>query len=125
MAAQVTRWRPDTCECVVLIHWDDAAPGDPPTFSYQTQGPEHDDHTAEEVHFENRRKNLAKEIARVREPSLRHDQISWTVTGRVGFRRVLRIGFPSGQTTVVQRALMTTDANAAFGISGLVVFAED
>jgi hypothetical protein len=83
---QITRWGPDTCECVIEYEWDDAVPDSQRTHTISkivSKCSAHSKLSDGETHFlnvldENTTKNKAFEIVKSKAPTLDPDNFKYS-----------------------------------------------
>lgn len=122
MAKQITRWTPDTCDCVIDLEWDDEVPAEERvhTVSKVVKKPEHfksatDKQIFETVLAENQSKNrvigqLKKELVLSDE-----EEVKWSLDEE----RKLHVEIPEG------KSLTATKRNKVLGVSDIEVIFED
>jgi len=83
MAKKITRWSPDTCDCVIEYAWDDTVPQDERTHTFHKLVRQCDDHAGieapQEVHdhvlAENQTKNMLHSAVIAHVPRLAHEDV--------------------------------------------------
>lgn len=122
MATKTTRWRPDTCGCIVEYKWDTEVAPEARTHTYSRTIATCPEHAAlagnalyTEVVSENRRKNLVLGIAQGIDSAITDEGYKWSFDAN----RVLQASF-SG-TTPVTRQQIQDACDLQFGPNRVVV----
>ena len=142
MVTKITRWSPDTCECILEYTWDDSVPEDQrvhtPT-SIVNKCSEHsglsDSNTHDAVKEENPRKNLSLDEILQNAPNTnwfdidaatgsrvfkKNITINWVWSGTAP-NRVLTLTFTGISLTTAQRNTLQTRLNNRFGIGKITL----
>lgn len=140
MTKHVTRWSPDTCNCIIEYEWDDLDPPEnrPHTlFNYINSCQAHsilptDNDSYTTVKEENIRKNIAHQGILNNGPNSLYDvvdgnrilknniTISWTWSG-VAPNRVITISYTGITLTQQQRNIAQTWLDNRFGVGKVIL----
>jgi hypothetical protein len=139
MAIKTTRWRPDTCDCIVEYTWDDSLPLDQVTHTLDTvtrkctyhENIPSDSEVWNCVKEENPRKNIAHQLLLDNSPSTVFDldtdgnrifkkgiSVNWTWTGTAP-NRLLTIVVTGIVLTTNQKNAIQAKLNERFGINNV------
>lgn len=141
MAIRTTRWRPDTCDCVIEYTWDDALTPDQVTHTLDTirrRCAAHvnlpsDTDVYNTVREENPRKNITHQLLLDNAPNTVYDVnadgtrqfkrgivASWTWSGTAP-NRLMTITVTGVTLTTNQKNAIQTKLNERFGISNVTI----
>jgi len=140
MATKVTRWSPDTCDCVIEYSWDDSVPEDQRVHTLSNYVNKCAAHSAlstdtdrwNAVFEENPRKNIAHQLILDNAPTAMYDlvnsnrvlksgiaiNLSWSGTAP---NRVLTISYTGITLTTNQRNTIQTFLNNRFGVGKVLL----